>query len=57
MRVRDVVVDVSHALRTNHLGCYGARYVNTRTITSSLQSEVLVASLLEELEGPALRER
>jgi arylsulfatase A-like enzyme len=28
----NVVVYVSDALRTDHLGCYGARYVNTRTI-------------------------
>jgi len=28
----NVVVYVSDALRTDHLGCYGARYVDTRTI-------------------------
>ena len=28
----NVVVYVSDALRTDHLGCYGARYVNTKTI-------------------------
>ena len=28
----NVVVYVSDALRTDHLGCYGARFVNTRTI-------------------------
>ena len=28
----NVIVYVSDALRTDHLGCYGARYVNTRTI-------------------------
>jgi len=28
----NVVVYVSDALRTDHLGCYGARYVNTRAI-------------------------
>jgi arylsulfatase A-like enzyme len=28
----NVLVYVSDALRTDHLGCYGARYVNTRTI-------------------------
>jgi N-sulfoglucosamine sulfohydrolase len=28
----NVVVYVSDALRTDHLGCYGARYVNTSTI-------------------------
>ena len=28
----NVVVYVSDALRTDHLGCYGARYVNTETI-------------------------
>jgi arylsulfatase A-like enzyme len=28
----NVVVYVSDALRTDHLGCYGARWVNTRTI-------------------------
>jgi len=28
----NVVVYVSDALRADHLGCYGARYVNTRTI-------------------------
>ena len=28
----NVVVYVSDALRTDHLGCYGARYVNTRTV-------------------------
>jgi N-sulfoglucosamine sulfohydrolase len=28
----NVVVYVSDALRTDHLGCYGARYVNTNTI-------------------------
>jgi choline-sulfatase len=28
----NVVVYVSDALRTDHLGCYGSRYVNTRTI-------------------------
>jgi arylsulfatase A-like enzyme len=28
----NVVVYVSDALRTDHLGCYGARYVNTHTI-------------------------
>ena len=28
----NVVVYVSDALRTDHIGCYGARYVNTRTI-------------------------
>jgi arylsulfatase A-like enzyme len=28
----NVVVYVSDALRTDHLGCYGARYVNTTTI-------------------------
>lgn len=28
----NVVVYVSDALRTDHLGCYGARYLNTRTI-------------------------
>ena len=28
----NVVVYVSDALRTDHVGCYGARYVNTRTI-------------------------
>ena len=28
----NVVVYVSDALRTDHLGCYGARYINTRTI-------------------------
>jgi arylsulfatase A-like enzyme len=28
----NVVVYVSDALRTDHLGCYGARYVNTRTL-------------------------
>ena len=28
----NVVVYVSDALRTDHLGCYGARYVNTQTI-------------------------
>jgi arylsulfatase A-like enzyme len=28
----NVVVYVSDAMRTDHLGCYGARYVNTRTI-------------------------
>jgi arylsulfatase A-like enzyme len=28
----NVVVYVSDALRTDHLGCYGARYVNTKTV-------------------------
>jgi len=28
----NVVVYVSDALRVDHLGCYGTRYVNTRTI-------------------------
>ena len=28
----NVLVYVADALRTDHLGCYGARYVNTRTI-------------------------
>ena len=28
----NVVVYVSDALRTDHLGCYGARFVNTKTI-------------------------
>jgi arylsulfatase A len=28
----NVIVYVADALRTDHLGCYGARYVNTRTI-------------------------
>jgi arylsulfatase A-like enzyme len=28
----NLVVYVSDALRTDHVGCYGARYVNTRTI-------------------------
>ena len=28
----NVVVYISDALRTDHLGCYGARYLNTRTI-------------------------
>jgi arylsulfatase A-like enzyme len=28
----NVVVYVSDALRADHLGCYGARFVNTRTI-------------------------
>jgi arylsulfatase A-like enzyme len=28
----NVVVYVSDALRTDHLGCYGARYINTKTI-------------------------
>jgi arylsulfatase A-like enzyme len=28
----NVVVYVSDALRTDHLGCYGARYVDTRTV-------------------------
>jgi arylsulfatase A-like enzyme len=28
----NVIVYVSDALRTDHLGCYGARYVNTKTI-------------------------
>ena len=31
-RAVNVVVYVSDALRTDHLGCYGARYLNTRTI-------------------------
>jgi arylsulfatase A-like enzyme len=31
-RAVNVVVYVSDALRTDHLGCYGARYVDTRTI-------------------------
>lgn len=33
-RAVNVVVYVSDALRTDHLGCYGARYLNTRTIDS-----------------------
>jgi len=31
-RAVNVVVYVSDALRSDHLGCYGARFVNTRTI-------------------------
>ncbi len=31
-RLVNVVVFVSDALRTDHVGCYGARYVNTRTV-------------------------
>ncbi len=31
-RAVNVVVYVSDALRTDHLGCYGARFVNTRTV-------------------------
>jgi arylsulfatase A-like enzyme len=36
----NVVVYVSDALRTDHLGCYGARYVNTKTIDELAASGV-----------------
>jgi arylsulfatase A-like enzyme len=36
----NVVVYVSDALRTDHLGCYGSRYVNTRTIDELAASGV-----------------
>ena len=36
----NVVVYVSDALRTDHLGCYGARYVNTKTIDALADSGV-----------------
>jgi arylsulfatase A-like enzyme len=32
VRAQNVIVYVSDALRADHLGCYGARFVNTRTI-------------------------
>jgi arylsulfatase A-like enzyme len=36
----NVVVYVSDALRTDHLGCYGARYVNTKTVDELAASGV-----------------
>ena len=36
----NVVVYVSDALRTDHLGCYGARYLNTKTVDELAASGV-----------------
>ena len=36
----NVVVYVSDALRIDYVGCYGARYVNTRTIDELASSGV-----------------
>ena len=37
----NVVVYVSDALRTDHLGCYGSRYVNTKTVDELAAGGVL----------------
>jgi N-sulfoglucosamine sulfohydrolase len=42
----NVVVYVSDALRTDHLGCYGARWVNTKTIDELAGSGVRYAQAI-----------
>jgi arylsulfatase A-like enzyme len=42
----NVVVYVSDALRTDHLGCYGARYVDTKTIDELAASGIRYAQAI-----------
>jgi arylsulfatase A-like enzyme len=42
----NVVVYLSDALRTDHLGCYGARYLDTRTIDELAAGGVLYAQAI-----------